>query len=82
MLLFAVNRAILQASEVAVRQVRGEYTPDPLANRCPFMLGPDPTKSFKALSAEYCKARNEDERKALRAQHFWDHLIVSLGASA
>jgi hypothetical protein len=42
MLLYAVNRAILQASEVVVRQVRGDYTPDPLANRFPKMVGPDP----------------------------------------
>ena len=78
-LLYAVNRAALQASEVVVRQAEGNYTPDPLANRFPVMLGPDPTKSFKALWAEYCKARNKDERKALRAQHFFNSMIEHVG---
>jgi uncharacterized protein YydD (DUF2326 family) len=38
-------------------------------------MGPDPTKTFEALYAEYCTARKKDARKAEKAQHFFDSMI-------
>jgi hypothetical protein len=79
-LLFAVNRAVMQASNVVVRQAYGDFAPDPEANRFPKMALPDPTKRFKPLWDEFCKSRNRGEDRARRSLHFFESLIEHVGS--
>ena len=78
-LLYAVNRAIIQASEVVVRQAFGDYTPDPNASRFPKTVLPDPSKTFKALWKEYCKSKKASDEVANKKLHFFDAMIEHAG---
>ncbi len=78
-LLYAVNRAVIQASEVVVRQAFGDYTPDPNASRFPKTVLPDPSKTFKALWKEYCASKKTSEEVAKKKLHFFVAMIEHAG---